>query len=83
MTDEEIICGWNPGHVTTTPHVDFPYLYSWGPRGNLPGALSRKGQHCALLARGSMNSALVQFPDGTLAVVSRNALRRRYPSPTP
>ncbi len=46
------------------------YLYAWGPRGNLPGAMSRK-----VLIRGGRNSALVEFGDGYQAVVSRNALR--------
>lgn len=50
------------------------YVYSWGPR--LPGAMSRKGQGCDLVVRGALNSALVRFDDGYLAVVSRNALRR-------
>jgi hypothetical protein len=52
------------------------YVYSWGPRGNLPGAMDRKGQRCRVLARSAMNSALVEFEDGYQAVVSRNALRR-------
>jgi hypothetical protein len=52
------------------------YIYSWGPRGKMPGAMFRKGQRCELLVRGSMNSALIRFEDGYLAVVSRNALRR-------
>jgi hypothetical protein len=52
------------------------YRYVWGPRGNLPGAMSRKGECCRVLARGSMNSALVEFTDGFWAVISRNALRR-------
>jgi hypothetical protein len=53
------------------------YIYVWGPRGNMPGAMSRKGERCRVLARGLMNSALVEFEsDGYLAVVSRNALRR-------
>lgn len=55
------------------------YIYSWGPRGNLPGAMSRKGERCHVLARGGMNSALVEFEDGYLAVVSRNALRTCKP----
>lgn len=52
------------------------HVYIWGPRGNMPGAMSRKGQRCTLLARGAMNSALIRFEDGYLAVVSRNALRK-------
>ena len=52
------------------------HVYAWGPRGNMPGAMSRKNERCRLLARGAMNSALIIFGDGYLAVVSRNALRR-------
>lgn len=52
----------------------FDYVYSWGPR--LMG-FNRKGQFCRVLARGAMNSALIEFEDGFQAVVSRNALRRR------
>lgn len=55
------------------------YIYSWGPRFRVPDlpVLDRKGQECEVLARGAMNSALVRFKDGYLAVVSRNALRRK------
>lgn len=67
MTDQE---GSGP------PAANFPYTYAWGPRGKMPGAMSRKGEPCRVLARGRMNSALVGFADG-LAVVSRSALRRR------
>lgn len=54
------------------------YRYSWGTRFSIPGTpvLSRKGEACEVLARGAMNSALVRFADGELAIVSRNALRR-------
>jgi hypothetical protein len=45
------------------------HIYCWGPRGNMPGAMSRKGEKCRLLARGAMNSALVEFADGYLAVI--------------
>ncbi len=55
----------------------FPYVYSWGPRGNMPGAMSRKGQYCRVIARGGMNTALIEFNDGFQAVISRNALRKR------
>ncbi len=61
------------GHRTATK-----YVYSWGPRFRIPGlrVLDRKGQLCSVLARGAMNSALVEFEDGERHVVSRNALRR-------
>lgn len=57
------------------------YLYSWGPRGNMPGAMNRKGEKCRIIApppgkKAGMNSALVEFSDGYLAVISRNALRK-------
>lgn len=55
------------------------YRYAWGPRLVIPGlpALSRKGELCKLIARGAMNSALVEFlRDGERAIISRNALRR-------
>lgn len=58
------------------------YIYSWGPRiKNWPKdhplkQLDRKGDRCKVIARGSMNSALIEFEDGEQAVVSRNALRR-------
>lgn len=55
------------------------YIYVWGPRFVVPGlpVLARKGGECEVVARGSMNSALVRFvSDGETAIVSRNALRR-------
>lgn len=54
------------------------YRYAWGPRFVVPGlpVLDRKNQTCRLLARGAMNSAKVEFPDGEVYIVSRNALRR-------
>jgi hypothetical protein len=48
----------------------------------MPGAMSRKGQMCRIIAppagkKAGMNSALVEFEkDGYQAVISRNALRR-------
>lgn len=47
------------------------YVYRWRKyRPELYGC------RCVLVARGAMNSALVRFADGTLHVVSRNALRK-------
>lgn len=59
------------------------YRYTWGPRFKVPGlpVLSRKGETCIVLARGAMNSALVEFEDGCQAVVSRNALRKILTNP--
>lgn len=50
-----------------------PYIWSW--RVKPPG--DRKGQRCRVVARGRMNSALVEFEDGYRVVTSRNGLRRR------
>jgi hypothetical protein len=58
-----------------TELIDFPYVWAWGTNGLR--TLDRKGQACHVLVRGKMNSALVEFPDGFRAVVSRNGLRRK------
>jgi hypothetical protein len=39
------------------------------------GPHGRKGQICFVLARGKMNSCLVEFEDGYQMVTSRNALK--------
>jgi len=51
---------------------NYPYVWFW--RSRLP---ERKGQPCRVVARGRMNSALVQFADGFLVVTSRFAVRKR------
>jgi len=48
------------------------YEYRW----NLPGLPGRKGTLCKVLARGKMNSCLVEFLDGFRAITSRNAIRK-------
>ena len=65
----------------TAPVPEYPYRYVWGPRwpGVLEGGFDRKGALCRIVARGGMNSALVEFEDAYQAVVSRNALRRAKP----
>jgi len=45
------------------------YLYRWDRQG-------RKGQACEVLARGTMNSCLVEFADGYRMVTSRNAIKK-------
>ena len=42
------------------------HRYAWGPRFRVPGlsVLDRKAQLCRVIARGAMNSALVEFEDG-------------------
>lgn len=55
--------------------MTYPYIYRW----NRPEDASRKGQPCAVTARGAMNSCRVEFPDGFEMITSRNALRRARP----
>lgn len=45
----------------------------WFWRVNLP---ERKGQRCRIIARGTMNSAQIEFEDGTRHIVSRFAIRK-------
>jgi hypothetical protein len=46
----------------------------WFWRSRLP---ERKGQPCRILARGRMNSILVEFEDGYKVITSRYAVRRK------
>ena len=43
----------------------------WGPQGS-----PLFGRRCRIVARGSLNSRLIEFEDGERHVVSGNALRR-------
>jgi hypothetical protein len=45
----------------------------WFWRSRLP---ERKGQRCKVLARGRMNSILVEFEDGYKVITSRYAVRK-------
>ena len=47
----------------------------WRLRCRLP---ERNGQACRVLARGAMNSILIEFGDGVRHVVSRYAVRRSH-----
>lgn len=49
------------------------YTHIWYWRSRLP---DRKGQRCRVLARGTMNSILVEFEDGWRVVTSRYAVRK-------
>lgn len=51
--------------------MTYPYVFRW--RKFRPEWFGRR---CAVLSRGALNSALVQFEDGEKAIVSRNALRK-------
>jgi len=51
---------------------DQRYVFRWGKY-----RPEWKGRICRVLARGSMNTAMVQFEDNNeLAIISRNALRK-------
>ncbi len=52
------------------------YRFAW--RNNSKRA-TLYGRPCRVLARGKMNSALVEFENGQREVVSRNALRKNRP----
>jgi hypothetical protein len=49
------------------------YIFRWDRHG-------RKGEACEILARGTMNSCLVQFEDGYTMVTSRNAISTSRPA---
>jgi hypothetical protein len=50
--------------------------HRWWWRARLP---ERKGELCRVVARGAMNSVLVEFLDGYRVVTSRYAVRREAP----
>lgn len=43
-----------------------------------PEGQNRKGQHCRVVARGRMNSIMVEFEDGYRVITSRYAVRERH-----
>ena len=49
------------------------YIYRWG---NNEKRATLQHRTCRVLARGTMNSALVEFENGQREVISRNALRK-------
>ena len=53
----------------------FDHFWFW--KSKLPG---RKGTHCRVLARGRMNSVLIEFQDGYKVLTSRYAVRRNLTS---
>ena len=50
------------------------YIYAWG---NNPKRKLLKGKSCKVIARGRMNSVLVEFNNKQREIISRNALRRK------
>jgi hypothetical protein len=57
--------------------TDFPLVWFW--RANPMRPIDRKGQRCRIVARGKLNSVLVEFEDGFQVVTSRYAVRRAKP----
>lgn len=51
----------------------YPYIYRWG---NNSKRATLKGHKCKVVARGALNSCLIEFEDGQREIISRNALRR-------
>lgn len=49
---------------------DFPYFYRWKRAPHL------KGKRLRILARGALNSVLVEFEDGIKHIVSLNSIRK-------
>ncbi|MDQ3605305.1 MAG: hypothetical protein M3418_03840 [Gemmatimonadota bacterium] len=52
-----------------------PFDHVWYWRSRLP---ERKGERCRVLARGRMNTILVEFPDGYRVTTSRHAVRKAH-----
>jgi hypothetical protein len=59
--------------IALAPAVAATWPYRWHWRARLP---ERHGQLLRVVARGALNSCMVEFQDGFRAITSRNALRR-------
>jgi hypothetical protein len=55
-----------------------PYYYAWK---NNPKRKTLYGRKCRIVARGKMNSILIEFEDGQRECVSRNAVRKIKATP--
>lgn len=64
--------GWPDGYQLAMFN-DPPFDRIWWWRALLP---ERKGTRCRVLARGNLNTALIEFEDGVKHVVSRHAFRK-------
>jgi hypothetical protein len=53
----------------------FDHIWYWTTKAR-PALGDRKGQRCRVLARGKLNSIMVQFEDGHKVITSRYAVRR-------
>jgi hypothetical protein len=51
----------------------YPHYYAWANNTKRCGMVYRP---CRIVARGRMNSVMIEFRDGTREIVSRRALRR-------
>lgn len=54
------------------------YVWAWRVRPLDAKGQSYMGKPCRVLARGKMNSCLVEFEDGAKFITSRNGLRRLH-----
>jgi hypothetical protein len=54
----------------------YPYRYAW--KNNTKRA-TLHDRACRVIARGAMNSIMIEFEDGQQEIVSRNAIRLRSP----
>lgn len=53
----------------------YPFVWTWKTR-----LAERRGMSLRVIARGKLNSCMVEFEDGERFITSRNALRRRKES---
>ena len=54
--------------------MDYPYVYRWK---NNPERARFYGKPCRVVARGKLNTVLLEFEDGERLVTSGNSIRQR------
>lgn len=53
---------------------EYPYIWAWG---KVPTQGNYKGLPCRVLERGAKNTALIEFENGEMFIMSRSGLRKR------
>lgn len=69
--------------IQVIPSADHTWYWKTRPQrlvGSRFEPIDRKGQACAVVARGALGSILVMFADGYSVITSRHAVRRRCAS---
>lgn len=66
---------WRTAFRAAPAVVEFDHVWWWKNKPPPFDVVNRKGQPCAVTARGALNSVRVEFPDGFTVITSAHAVR--------